>query len=602
MSGTLTRALLEAMDPSALGEIASAMRTRAGKIEPEEAQFPHRLRFPAGGDEWTGQASDALQARATTTGRIYGENHARLIDTAGQLEQAEGFIGGSRNTLLQLIEGVEKDSITLQTNDGLFWPCGEPFTVADDFTVKVKPLPTGYPQQIFDAVNLLAAELDIDVKNLVRQLEELSDTWAGKIKQALDLSKLALNTKGQPFEPYDPSKTAHEQAKAIAAGRMDIPSDPKQLHDLWEQLSPKEKDDIYERHHDIGNHGGIPFDPPGDHRGRSYYNERHLGEITEQKQQQLDDLRRHEPPGPPHFGGKTFEEYQKDYADWKNKCTDLQKAVNGYHNVRDTLDRSNQDGRPRYLGFIDNKDHAEISIYNPDYALKHGTLVPGTFSDLTQAGDYDQRARAIMQAAVDASHGQLKENQLSMTEFLNYDRPMTISGIEGKGPWAGDPDPALNGAKALDDLQAGIRASHDDAAAGGRCYNTVFGHSYGTVEVGAAATHGNHLDADAVALLASPGALADSAHGLSLAPNAEVFVGKGDWDPIDVANIAGDLLDTVGLTGSVGLGVSPTEWADAHQMDGGTGDHDSYWKPDNPAMKNMGHILIGDNSHVTPSH
>ncbi|EFV13147.2 hypothetical protein [Segniliparus rugosus] len=297
MTGKLTRALLEALDLSALSEIASAMRARAAKIESEESRFPHRLRFPAGGDEWTGPASDALQARSTTTGRIYGELHSCLANTASQLDQAEGYISNSRGTTLEYIEGAEKDAITLQTSDGMLWPCGEPFTVADDFTVQVKALPTYFPQQVFDVLRIMALNIEIGLKNLVQQLEELADMWAGKIKEAIDLSKLALDSKGRPFESYDPSKTAHVQAAAIADGTMAVPSDPKQLHDLWEQLSPKEKDDIYARYHDIGNHGGIPF-APEDGRGRDHYNQMHLQEITEQKQHQLDDLRQHPPPAP----------------------------------------------------------------------------------------------------------------------------------------------------------------------------------------------------------------------------------------------------------------------------------------------------------------
>ncbi|ERG69345.1 alpha/beta hydrolase [Segniliparus rugosus] len=590
MSGQLTRPLLDALNPEALGDLAQAMRTKAQQYEPQQSQFPRRLRFPAGGDEWTGKASDALQQRAGLVARTYGDTTHALGAAAGQLDQAQGFISDSRKTARQFIGGVEDKDVTLGTGDGKMWPCGKPFQVADDFTVQVKPgaVPAGAPYQIGELLKLIAYGFTEDIKRLVQQLEDLGQTWAGKIKEALDLSKLALDSKGQPYQPYDPSRAAHEQAAAIADGTMDIPSDPKQLHDLWLQLSPTEKDAIYDRYHDIGNHGGIPFDD------RDHYNRANLDRMTKHAEQELAAINQH-PPEVPISGGKDAEQYEKDWAAWQAKRKALQQELDGYNNIRATLDRSGKDGVPRFLGTVDDKGHAAVALYNPDRARDTATVVPGTFSDLSTLEAYDQHSQDIIQSAIKASHGQLHEGDVSVTEWLGYDRPMTISGIEGTSPWAGDPDPALRGAKALDDYQAGIRASHDDAAAGGRSYNTVIGHSYGTTEVGAAATHGNHLDADAVVLLASPGAFADNAHGLSLPEGAKVFVGKSFFDPIDIANVGA----AVGLSD---LGSDPSLWDDAYRIDAGLGGHSSYWDPDNPAMKNLGQIITrhdGSNG-VTP--
>ena len=57
-----------------------------------------------------------------------------------------------------------------------------------------------------------------------------------------------------------------------------LPEDPKQFHDLWEKLSPEQREWLYSQDHHIGNHPGMPF--VGDHTdpGRDYFNRRHLGE------------------------------------------------------------------------------------------------------------------------------------------------------------------------------------------------------------------------------------------------------------------------------------------------------------------------------------
>lgn len=37
-----------------------------------------------------------------------------------------------------------------------------------------------------------------------------------------------------------------------------LPDDPNQFHDLWEKLTPEEKDWLYQQDHSIGNHDGMP--------------------------------------------------------------------------------------------------------------------------------------------------------------------------------------------------------------------------------------------------------------------------------------------------------------------------------------------------------
>lgn len=93
---------------------------------------------------------------------------------------------------------------------------------------------------------------------------------------------------------------------------------------------------------------------------------------------------------------------------------------------------------------------------------------------------------------------------------------------------------AHDGAAALDNFQAGLRASHNDALTGWPSPNTVIGHSYGSTEVGAA-VNGHPLDANRVITVASPGVLTDHAGDLNLDPGAHVYATKAQNDIIRLA-------------------------------------------------------------------
>ena len=51
-----------------------------------------------------------------------------------------------------------------------------------------------------------------------------------------------------------------------------LPTDPKQLHDLWDKLTPEEKDWLYSQNHNIGNDNGMPT------ADRDHYNRLNLAD------------------------------------------------------------------------------------------------------------------------------------------------------------------------------------------------------------------------------------------------------------------------------------------------------------------------------------
>lgn len=337
---------------------------------------------------------------------------------------------------------------------------------------------------------------------------------------------------------------------SILDGSAGLPSDPTEMRSVWDSLTTEERDHLYDLHHDLGNHGGIPFVDTGDGRGRDYYNRRHLGEIL----------------ADPNLSDDTRHKYQE-----------LQAAANG---------------QGRLLGYVDENGRGAVSINNPDTAKRVATLVPGTGQDLGAINGAMQKSERMYWAARDADPD-LKASDVSVTTWMGYTPPMNI-------PEAASTSYAHNGAAALDQFQAGIRASHDDVVAGGPSINTIIGHSYGSTLAGAAATDG-YLDANNFVAVGSPGVLAQHASDLSLAPGAHVFATRAQNDVITWAtgltlgpDPVGDGFGATQFQAAPGkhgnlFGWQTPDWMHLTSVDA----HSSYWDQNNPALDNLGRIIAG---------
>jgi hypothetical protein len=248
-------------------------------------------------------------------------------------------------------------------------------------------------------------------------------------------------------------------------------------------------------------------------------------------------------------------------------------GLDGYRAVQADLNRT--DRARRYLGLIDDKGHGVVAIGNPDYAKRNAILVPGTGQDLSAFDDGDQKSVRMYDAARRADPT-LGAGDVAVTTWTGYERPMNL--FE-----AASPDRARAGAVALDSFQDGQRAAH----VGGPSIDTVIGYSYGSTEVGVAATGGHHLDADNVIAVDSPGMLAHHARDLNLTPGANVYAMRAPNDIIELAT---------GLT----LGRDPaapefggTRLLAAAGSRPSVAAHGSYWDYDNPALRNMGAVIAG---------
>jgi hypothetical protein len=354
-----------------------------------------------------------------------------------------------------------------------------------------------------------------------------------------------------------------------------LPDDPKHFNELWNQLSPEEKDWLYSQDHDIGNHAGMPWDSP-DHSGRDHYNRLHLAELTQQSQYDVTRIQ--------HNIEQLMAEPDIDdgaiYA-LQSQLAAARQHLAGYQAVQASL--KSTDGPKRYLGLLDEFGHGAVSIANPDTARRNAIFVPGTGQDLSRLAFSDEKAMAMYTAALTADPG-LEPGDVSVTTWMGYDRPMDLSR-------AAFPQPAQGGADQLSIFENGQRASHVGQAS----IDTVVGHSYGSTVIGAAAAGGRHLDADNVIAVGSPGMLVDRAGRLNLQPGGNVFVMRAVNDAIGVGGIVTEWT----------LGADPAEpgfGAQRLAADPGPAGpfglpsvaaHSSYWLGGNKALANFGAVIAG---------
>jgi Alpha/beta hydrolase len=354
-----------------------------------------------------------------------------------------------------------------------------------------------------------------------------------------------------------------------------LPDDPKKFNELWNQLTPEEKDWLYSRDHNVGNHAGMPWDP-ADHLGKDHYNRLHLRELAQQTEADVDRLQRS-------LDAMTADHNVDDRAlhALQSHLAAARGKLAGFRAVRADLDRT--DGVRRYLGFLDDMGRGAVAIGNPDYAKRNGVFVPGTGENLPRLPFSDAKAVAMYNAARSADKT-LGPEDVSVTTWMGYDRPMDLS-------HAAFPDPARADADGLDAFESGLRASHVGPAS----IDTVIGHSYGSTLIGAAASGGHRLDADNVIAVGSPGMLVDAAGDLSLEPGARVYAMRAANDIIGMAGTIAEWTlgpdPTAPNFGARGLAAEP----------GPPGilglpsfeAHSSYWDQRNVALANMGAVIAG---------
>ncbi|BBX25692.1 alpha/beta hydrolase [Mycolicibacterium alvei] len=500
-------------------------------------------------EQWGGDASDAARRANEQQRRDLDKHGNESIAVARAADQAASGIEAVQNRLANLRAKAEKLGMALN-------PATNSFDRAPGSTIN--------GSQMITALLELQPEL-----NAV-----LAD--ANAVDQRLtDAIKMATGESPIPDAPHDNRPEIQE------ALSKPLPQDPQAFNDLWEQLTPEEKEWLYQRDHFVGNSDGMPFDE------RNGFNVRHLGELEHANKAELDRLRAQHPDWA--AGNYPTNKGRSEWKRWKAEWDNANKSQTEYGQVRQALD-SSKDGLPRFLGVLDDKGHAAVSINNPDEAKRNATFVPGTGQDVSRLEYSTEKSKAMYEATMSADRS-LRPGDVSVTTWMDYDRPMNVF-------QAGSTSPAHDGAAALEGFQGGMRASHDDMSAGGPSTNTVIGHSYGSTLMGAAGLDG-FLDANNVVAVGSPGVLAGHAGDLNLPSDSNVFATRAQNDII--GSVTGLTLGPDPMMSKFG-GI-PFEASPGKPWPFGLPSveaHSSYWdNASNPALINMGRIIAG-RTDVTP--
>ncbi|MGB3485288.1 MAG: alpha/beta hydrolase [Mycobacterium sp.] len=541
---TLTIADIERWDAGDVREVFHAASSRAKAVQDAANGLAQLPAFTT----WGGEAAEAAKEAIGKTRADLDAHGQEALAVANAARSAADEIERIRSELATLKAdaaalGMEIDPVSGQVVPG-------PGTSGNPMEVLIKQ------QQLQPRVDKLIAEA-----NLVDMA----------LANAIDMAG------GSVPIPESPHASDPDVQAALEGGPL--PEDPQEFNDFWDKLTDEQKELLYEQNPFIGNSDGMPFDD------RHLFNERHLTELQQATQTELDRLRAAHPDW---AGGEAPFRSTPEWQTWKPQWDAANKASNEYAQVRKALDSS--DGIPRFLGVLDDQGRAAVSLNNPDDATRSATFVPGTGQDLGRFEFSADKSKLMYQATLNADRS-LQPGDVSVATWMGYDRPMEV--------WnAASPNYAHNGAGTLQSFQDGLRASHDNVTAGGDSINTVIGHSYGSTIMGAAALDGQ-LDANNVVAVGSPGVLTDHASNLNLPDGAHVFATRAENDIIGA--VTGATLGPDPMSGK--FGAIPFEAAPGETWPFGLPSvdaHSSYWdNMNNPALINMGRIIAG-RTDVTP--
>src|SRR5271168_1991253 len=133
------------------------------------------------------------------------------------------------------IEKVQSELRTLQHD------AAELHMTIDPVSNKIIPTSKALPTEIMMAEMQLQPRLD----KILAEANAVDSELAAAINMA----------DGDAPIPQGPHENRPEIQKALS---QPLPEDPKKFADLWNQLTPEEKDYLYVQDHDIGNHDGMP--------------------------------------------------------------------------------------------------------------------------------------------------------------------------------------------------------------------------------------------------------------------------------------------------------------------------------------------------------
>ena len=318
---------------------------------------------------------------------------------------------------------------------------------------------------------------------------------------------------------------------------------------VGQKLTPDEKDRRYDRDHNIGNHPGMPVDPD-DHRGKDWYNRRHLDDALAQahasadqaealRNQHADWAAGNNIPEPNHPGAILDDRLA--YEAWQRQYDTAQAGAKYLPDLQAT-DKALKAGPDRKLLLLDttsgHQAHAAIAIGDPDKATHTSVTAPGL--NTTVHGGIDSmtneadklRTEALRQLRDAPGH---ETDSVATIAWIGYDTPQAPGrdqlSASAAGLWDVSHDGlARTGAHDLAGFYDGLKAAHQ----GGPGDLTAIGHSYGSLTTGLALQEPGDHGVSRALFYGSPGIEAATPQQLHLQPG-HVFTMETPDDQIQYA-------------------------------------------------------------------
>ena len=320
-----------------------------------------------------------------------------------------------------------------------------------------------------------------------------------------------------------------------------LPTDPKQLHDLWNKLTPEETDWLYSRNHNIGNDNGLPA------VDRDHYNRLNLtdqmGSATAAAAR-ADALRAQHPDWAqgqnipaPNEPGAIFDD-RLDYEAWQRQY-DSAREGSKYLPDLQAVDRAVRASPDRKLMLLDTQTgkqaRAAVAVGDPDKSTHVSVTAPGLNTTVHGAIEgmaseaTNARTEALRQLSLTPGH---EHDSVSTIAWIGYDPPQVPGfdqpGASVVGGWGvSHDDVARAGAHDLANFYDGIQAAHQ----GGPADLTAIGHSYGSLTTGLALQEPGDHGVSRALFYGSPGIEASTPQDLHLQPG-HVFTMETPDDPI----------------------------------------------------------------------
>jgi hypothetical protein len=330
--------------------------------------------------QWTGSAAAAAANRALADS-LAGNHIGTAVEVIADRHTDYGArLADIRITLLNTVDHDAKG-----------------MNVGDNGAVTAPIVPgarTGRIQAL-----LLQAELNQHAHDLQGRIRAILDEF--ETVQAKAASELADATAQLTGLLRDPSGgRLQPKVESIVDGVGTLPTNPAQLREFWSTLTPAEKDALYQRDPQLGNHDGIP------QADRDYYNRRALDAYRTQAQSAQAAVGQLEQQHPDWAGGHAPAAGSADYPAWLQYRNDQTQArqAGRYTEIATALHGS----PPRYLCELD-ADHVTIAVGDPDTATKVILDTPSPSAPLPTA----------LGRAVDAYHAAVAADPSARTAVLS---------------------------------------------------------------------------------------------------------------------------------------------------------------------------------------